>query len=214
MATEEFIEGGGRLVGYARVSSVEQDTALQLTALHRAGVAVIFEEKVSAVAHRPALEEMLDSLRPGDTLCVYKIDRLARSLSHLLRILERIEAAGALFRSLTQPVETVTPMGRLMLQLLGSFAEFERAMIRERCAAGRVEARARGVYGGRPRKIDYLQALDLHEQGLTNAEIAALLGVYPGTVCKALGRVRRIGRDFALPQKFARRPAAVVGVAS
>lgn len=161
------------LLGYARVSSVEQDTALQLDALGRYGVGSIHQEKRSGVVSRPELERLLDSLSPGDVVVVYKIDRFARSLTDLLRVVDRISAAGATFKSLTEPIETETPIGRLMFQLLGAFAEFERTTIRERCVAGRVSARARGVRFGRPRKIDVESLPALVDEGLTVKEIAA-----------------------------------------
>ena len=112
------------LFGYARVSTHDQDTALQVAALRSAKVDRVFEEKASGVMKRAALEALLYSVRAGDVIVVYKVDRFARSLADLLRILARIEAAGAAFRSLTEPIDTSTPVGRLMLQLLGSFAEF------------------------------------------------------------------------------------------
>lgn len=139
-----------RLVGYARVSTQDQDTALQLEALKAAGVAAVFEEKASgAKFNRPVLWQCLRSLQSGDQLVFYKLDRVARSLSDLLRILESVERAGASIRSLTEPIETSTPAGRLMLQILGSMAEFERSLIRERSMAGQLEARSRGVHCGR-----------------------------------------------------------------
>lgn len=140
-------------MGYARVSSQEQETALQLDALSRAGVGRVFQEKRSAGGRRPLLEALLYTLRRGDVLVVYKTDRLARSLADLLRILARIERAGAAFRSITEPFDTSTAAGRLMLQMLGSFAEFERSMIRERSMAGQEVARAAGVRIGRPRGL-------------------------------------------------------------
>ena len=141
------------LVGYARVSTQQQDNALQLEALKRAGVRRVVQEKRSGGAARPLLDGLLLRLQPGDVLVVYKIDRLARSLVDLLHILDRIRAAGASFRSLTEPLETATPVGRMMIQLLGAVAEFERAVIRERCEAGRLAARERGVQFGRPRLL-------------------------------------------------------------
>lgn len=164
------------LFGYARVSTVDQDTALQVAAFAAAGVDRIFEEKLSGVVRRPGLERVLYSLRAGDVLVVYKVDRLARSLSDLLRILERVELAGASFKSLTEPIDTGTPLGRLMLQLLGSFAEFERSVIRERCMAGRRAAEVRGVRFGRPRKVDVSALPALVDEGLNAGQIAARFG--------------------------------------
>lgn len=174
------------LFGYARVSTVDQETALQRAALSGAGVGRVFEEKRSAGGSRPLLEAMLYSLRRGDVVVVYKVDRLARSLSDLLRILERISSAGAAFRSLTEPLDTGTPVGRMLLQLLGCFAEFERAVIRERCAAGRVAAVERGVRFGRPRKLPSTEVLrELEASGVTRAEMARRYGC-------ALASVRRV----------------------
>jgi len=138
------------LVGYARVSTVDQDTGLQLRALRLAGVRRIVQETRSGAGVRPELEALLTRLRPGDVLMVYKVDRLARSLADLLRVLQAVADAGASFKSLTEPIETTSPAGRMLVQLLGAFAEFERAIIRERCAAGMVVARQKGVRFGRP----------------------------------------------------------------
>lgn len=142
-------------IGYARVSTQEQDTALQLDALSKAGCERIFQEKASGARFdRPILWQCVESLRSGDQLVFYKLDRVARSLSDLLRILERVEKAGASIRSLTEPIETGSPAGRLMLQILGAMAEFERSLIRERSIAGQKEARSRGVHCGRKLTVD------------------------------------------------------------
>jgi len=182
------------LVGYARVSTRDQDTALQRDALKRAKVKVVHEDKVSAVSQRPALEKLLRTLRAGDVLVVYKVDRLARSLSDLLSILRRIEAVNAEFRSLTEPIDTTTPAGRLMLQLLGAFAEFERSLIRERSAAGLAAARERGVRLGRPEALSGRQreaVVRLWGAGLTRAEIARRYSVHPSTVTRVLTEAGR-----------------------
>ncbi len=140
------------LIGYARVSTVEQSTKLQLAAFKKNDVKHFFEEKRSSIKNRPVLENLLSTvLRSGDVLCVYKIDRLARSMSHFVRIFERLRAKNVGFRSLTESIETETPQGRMFLQLLGVFAEFERELIRERCLAGQAAARARGqTWGKKP----------------------------------------------------------------
>lgn len=160
------------VVGYARVSSADQDTALQLDAMARHGVGTVYQEKRSGVASRPELERLLAALSPGDVVVVYKIDRFARSLTDLLRVVDRISDAGATFKSLSEPIETETPIGRLMFQLLGAFAEFERTTIRERCTAGRVAAMSRGVKWGRPPKIDKSLLPDLVARGFTARQIA------------------------------------------
>lgn len=157
------------LVGYARVSTVQQDTALQRAAFARAGVRRVIEEKRSGGGARPLLEGLLNKLKPGDVVVVYKIDRLARSLVDLLRILQRITDAGAEFRSLTEPLETATPVGRMMLQLLGAFAEFERALIRERCCAGLYAAMARGVVVGRRPRVERADVVELRGGGADDA---------------------------------------------
>jgi DNA invertase Pin-like site-specific DNA recombinase len=178
-------------IGYARVSTVQQDTALQLAAFVQAGVVEVIEEKRSGAAARPLLDALLARLAPGDELVVYKIDRLARSLVDLLRILAKIDAAGATFRSLTEPIETRTPVGRMVLQLLGVIAEFERALIRERCEAGRVEARKRGVRFGSPPRIARVDALALRQQGLTWLQVGEQLGCSKDTArLVATGRRR------------------------
>jgi len=166
------------LIAYARVSTLEQDTALQLDAFRRAGADRIFEDKLSAVVRRPHLEAMLYCLRKGDVVLVYKLDRLARSLADLLRVLERIKACGATIRSITEPIDTDTPIGVLMVQQLGAFAQFERSMIRERCAAGTKAAMARGVKWGRPRRLDWNVVRSLSAQGLNPCEIARRFQVH------------------------------------
>lgn len=139
------------LVGYARVSTAEQNTSVQLAAFRRAGVDKVYEEKRSAVKTRPVLDQVLAELGPGDVLVVYKLDRLARSMSHFVSVFERLRAKGIGFRSLTEAIETETAQGRMFLGLLAVFAEFERELIRERCMAGQIAARARGQAWGRSR---------------------------------------------------------------
>ena len=177
--------------GYARVSTVQQDTALQRAAFKRAGVTRVTEEKRSGGAARPLLEALLAKLKPGDVLYVYKIDRLARSLVDLLRILERVAKASATFVSLTEPLETGTPVGRMMLQLLGAVSEFERAVIRERCAAGREAALERGVQFGRPATLDRGEVMRLYERGLSFAEVARRVGYHKKSVAAAVRGLRR-----------------------
>jgi DNA invertase Pin-like site-specific DNA recombinase len=177
-------------IGYARVSTSEQETSLQLDALRRAGVRKIFQEKTSSVGARPELQRAMRSMRSGDVLVVWKLDRLARSLGDLLRILEQLGQAGSSFRSLTEPVDTSSPMGVFMLQVLGAVAQLERSMIRERAIAGQVAAYERGVrWGGRPKaltKKQRLEALRLSERGWTQLRIADRLGVSRSTVSRIL----------------------------
>lgn len=165
------------LIGYARVSTAEQDVSSQVAALKRGGVRKIVREWRSGASDRPELEKLLLALKPDDVLVVYKVDRLARSLRDLLRVLEVVSRAGASFRSLTEPIETATPAGRMLVQLLGAFAEFERAIIRERCHAGRVAARERGVQFGRPKLVEGHELRPVLARGLTQAEAAAHFGV-------------------------------------
>jgi DNA invertase Pin-like site-specific DNA recombinase len=121
---------------------------------------------------------MLRQLRPGDVVVVWKIDRLSRSLKDLLHVMERIEAAGAGFRSLTEAVDTTTPAGRMMMQMVGAFAEFERAMIRERTSAGLAQARAEGRIGGRRRKLSEKQRAEIAEGVLSGRRSAAEMAAF------------------------------------
>src|SRR6201996_2120155 len=150
------------LIGYARVSTTEQDTALQTSALKAAGCEKIFREKASGGRwDRPELHRLLDQLREGDVVVVWKLDRLSRSLKDTLAILERVEAAGAGFRSLTEAVDTTGPAGRMMMQMLGAFAEYEREMVKERTQAGLRAARAQGRHGGRRPKFNQAQRAEI-----------------------------------------------------
>lgn len=141
------------LIGYARVSTKEQETHLQLDALQRAGVEKIYQEKASAVSNRPELQACLTELKSGDILIVYKMDRVARSLKDLLIILDRISAAGASIQSLTEPLDTRGPIGVFMVQVLGAVAQLERSIIRERTVAGQIAAIKRGQVFGRPKRL-------------------------------------------------------------
>lgn len=177
-------------IGYARVSTIQQDTALQRAAFKRAGVGKVVEEKRSGAASRPLLEGVLKRLKPGDVLVVYKVDRLARSLPDLLRILQRVREAGASFRSLTEPLETATPVGQLLLHMLGAIAQFERSIIRERCMAGRAEAVLRGVRFGSPITIPRAAVLELRAKGLLWREVAERLGCSKCQVMRAASGLR------------------------
>lgn len=139
------------LIGYARVSTEEQSNLAQVTALQAVGCGEIHEEQASGGNRsRPVLTQALQRIGKGDTLVVVRIDRLARSLSHLLEIIERLEGQGAFFRSLQDPIDTASPQGKFTLQVLGAAAEFERALIRERTKAGLASARSQGRVGGNP----------------------------------------------------------------
>src|SRR5580692_7141659 len=141
----------GRLVGYARVSTEEQGTDPQLDELRAAGCSTILEEHASgADRSRPMLARLLRDIAAGETLVVVRLDRLARSVSHLLSVIEQLEASGAHFRSLRDPIDTSTPQGMFSLQVLGAVAQLERALIAERTKAGLSAARNRGRIGGNP----------------------------------------------------------------
>ncbi len=179
------------LIGYARISTDGQELDAQVRALRAAGCRRVHVETASGAAARPELERVLSRLRPADVLVVFRVDRLARSLVDLLRVIERIRIAGAHLRSLSEPIETVTPTGRLLVQLLGAFAEFERAVIRERCEVGRRAAVERGVRFGRPRLFDYARARELRAKGWTWDRIGAAVGRPGATVRLALARVQK-----------------------
>jgi len=141
-------------IGYARVSGDDQNPDLQRDALRLAGCDRIYEEKESGGrADRPELLRLLDALRPGDTLVVWRLDRLGRSLKHLIETVERLEALGVAFQSLTEAIDTSTSGGKLVFHLFAALAEFERALIRERTHAGLQAARSRGRQGGRPKAV-------------------------------------------------------------
>lgn len=176
--------------GYARVSTQEQETHAQLDALRRAGVDAIFEEKRSgADRHRPILRQLLSLLKTGDVLVVYKLDRVARSLRHLLAILDQIHTVGAEFASLTETIDTRTPAGKMVLHIFGAFAEFELELIRERTQAGMAAAAARGALIGRPRAItDHHQVQQLRRKGFSLSAIARQHGCHLSSVKRALRR--------------------------
>ena len=185
------------LIGYARVSKGDdQSNAAQLRALTAAGCKRVFEESASGGRwDRPRLQEMIGQLRDGDVVVVWKLDRLSRSLKDLLHLMEKIEAAGADFRSLTEAIDTTTPAGRMMMQMVGSFAEFERAMIRERTSAGLAQARLEGRLGGRRRKLDDKKRREIAESVVagrkSGAEMARLYDVSEPTVSRIVAEYRQ-----------------------
>jgi DNA invertase Pin-like site-specific DNA recombinase len=143
------------IIGYSRVSSSDQNLDLQTDALVKAGCERIFEDKQSGVvSKRSGLEQAMDMLREGDTLVVWRLDRLGRSLKHLIEIMGRLEERKIAFRSLQESIDTGTPGGRLIFHIFGALAEFERNLILERTKAGLAAARARGRMGGRPKSLD------------------------------------------------------------
>src|ERR1700735_979312 len=176
------------LIGYARVSKGDEQTnALQMKTLREAGCAKLFEEAAwGGRWDRPELHRMLDQLRVGNTIIVWKLDRLSRSLKDVLHLMERIGQAGAGFRSLTEAIDTTTPAGHMMMQMVGCFAEFERAMIQERTSAGLAAARADGRIGGRKKKLDAAKRREIAESVLlgrkSGAEMARLYDISQPTV--------------------------------
>jgi DNA invertase Pin-like site-specific DNA recombinase len=183
-------------LGYARISKSEtQETASQIRALKKAGCKKLFEEAASGGRwDRPELHRLLDQLRSGDTLVVWKLDRLSRSLKDLLTILERIDTAGGKFRSLTEAIDTTGPAGRMMMQMLGSFAELEREMIRERARAGLREARTKGHLSERKPKITAEQRKEIVEAvssgRKSSAATARLFKIHPATVSRIVSQAR------------------------
>jgi DNA invertase Pin-like site-specific DNA recombinase len=142
-------------VGYARVSTVDQNLDLQEKALKREGCLKIFTDRASGKREdRPGLAELMHFLRAGDTLVVWKLDRLGRDLKHLIELVNELAERGVKFRSLTENIDTETAAGRMFFQMVGMFAEFEREQNRERTMAGLAAARARGRLGGRKPKLD------------------------------------------------------------
>jgi DNA invertase Pin-like site-specific DNA recombinase len=173
---------GRRTIGYARVSTQDQDLSAQLDALKHHGVGVLFKEKVSGVrADRPQLAKLMASLRKGDVVLVTKLDRLGRSTRELLDLIHGIDQAGASFKSLGDPLfDTSTSQGRLLVTMLAAIAEFERELIRERTGEGRKRAMANGVRFGRPPKLSAFQraeALRRRREGEMLADIARSYGV-------------------------------------
>jgi DNA invertase Pin-like site-specific DNA recombinase len=185
------------LIGYARVSRGDtQEVEAQVKALTAAGCQKIFKEEASGGRwDRPELHRLLDQLRDGDTVTVWKLDRLSRSLKDLIAILERIEQAGASFQSLTEHVETRSPAGRMLMQMLGSFAEFERAMIRERTRQGLEYAKSKGITGGRRSKLTPDQAeliVKLVDSGEKKAaDLARSFRVSEATVSRLIAKHRQ-----------------------
>ncbi|MDQ6731950.1 MAG: recombinase family protein [Actinomycetota bacterium] len=181
----------GQLIGYARVSTAGQDVALQRDALERAGCARVYADTGSgSIRHRPELDSCLDYLRVGDTLVVWRLDRLGRSLKNLIETVKELERREVGFRSLTEGLDTTTAAGRLTMHIFAALAEFERALVVERTRAGLEAARARGRVGGRPMVMSaekVAAARALRDAGeLTMKEIASLLGVSPATLYRRL----------------------------
>ena len=147
------------IYGYARVSTLEQNLDLQIDALKKAGCKKILQEKVSSVKERPQLEKLFSILNEGDTLIIWKLDRLGRSLKHLIQMVDALQEQNVKFISLQDNINTQTAQGRFIFNLFASLAEFEREMIRERTNAGLSAARARGRLGGRPKGLSNIALL-------------------------------------------------------
>jgi DNA invertase Pin-like site-specific DNA recombinase len=181
------------LIGYARVSTQDQDSAAQIDALETAGCERIFQEKASGGRwDRPELHRLLEQLRNGDVLVVWKLDRLSRSLRDVLTLMEKIDKTGAGFRSLTEVIDTTSPAGRMMMQIVGTFAEFERAMLRERTRNGLDAARKQGRVGGRRPKLKANQQQEIvrlvTSGQKTAADVARLFNIHPSTVSRLMQR--------------------------
>ncbi len=179
------------LVGYARVSTPEQTVDLQEDALRQAGCGRVVTEVASGVrTDRNGLAEALTFVRAGDILVVWKLDRLGRSLPHLIEVVTALEKRGIGFKSLQESIDTATAGGKLIFHVFAALAEFERDLIRERTNAGLAAARARGRYGGRPRRLTERQIklarAMLRDRGGTVAEVCATLGVSKTTIYRAL----------------------------
>ena len=186
---------GGLMLGYARVSTDDQDLTQQRDHLRAAGCNKLFAEKVSGARRvRPELDRMLDHLRPGDVVTVTRLDRLARSTRDLLDIAERIRNCGAGLRSLAEPwADTTSPAGRMVMTVFAGIAEFERSLILERTRTGREAAKARGVqFGPRPTltkaQTEHARRL-IDQDGFTVKAAAELLGVHRSTLYRALDKM-------------------------
>jgi DNA invertase Pin-like site-specific DNA recombinase len=187
--------GAGLVLGYARVSTLEQNEDLQRDALTAAGCDRLYVDRASGkLGPRPALATMLDQLRAGDTVVVWRLDRLGRSLRHLIDVFADLDDRGVSVRSLTESIDTSTPGGKLIFHLFGALAEFERDLIRERTVAGLAAARARGRHGGRPTvwtSEKLRTALSMYRDGEHDvASIARVLGVSRASVYRALAAVQ------------------------
>lgn len=179
------------IIGYARVSTTDQNPQLQLDALKEAGAARVFTDHgvSGSTSQRPELDACLDHLREGDTLTVWKLDRLGRNTQHVLAVVDQLTSRGIEFRSVTEGLHTDGPMGKAMLTIMAAFAQLERDTMIERTRAGLAAAAANGRKGGRPRKIDDADATKARrhrEKGIAATDIAKMLGVSRATVYRYL----------------------------
>jgi DNA invertase Pin-like site-specific DNA recombinase len=186
------------IIGYARVSTSEQNGNGQKAELDKVCDRVELEVASGGRWDRPMLQAVLRQLRPGDCLIVWKLDRLSRSLADLLSILKKIEEAGAAFRSLTEAIDTSTPVGKMLLGVLGSFAQFERDMLRERTLLGLARARAEGRIGGGRCALNTKQQAEairmVTEEGRSQTEVAVLFDVSASTICRLVSERRVLER--------------------
>src|SRR5271166_2503838 len=180
--------------GYARVSTDDQDTAAQVEELKKAGCDaknIVTENASGGNRDRPQLQRILDYAREGDVLVVWKLDRLSRSLSDLLFILDKLEHRGVAFKSLTESIDTSTAAGRMIMHVIGAFAEFERGVIRERTRSGLLRAKAKGVHLGAKFKLSKIEreaALKMIADGRTQAEVAEECGVDASTISRLVSQ--------------------------
>lgn len=178
----------GHLIGYARVSTTDQETASQVEKLKAAGCTVIRAEKVSGRSRegRSELAALMDFIRPGDALVVVKLDRLGRSTRDVLNLVHELEEKGASLRVLEPAIDTAGPMGKMVLTVLGMVAEMELGFIRDRQRTGIEDAKARGVYKGRPATFDHERIVTLRKEGMGATDIAKAVGCKRGNVYKTL----------------------------
>lgn len=186
------------IIGYARVSTEEQDPNGQVKELERICDRVHKEYASGGRWDRPELQHILRHIKKGDVLVVWKLDRLTRSLSDLLHILKTLEDVGAGFRSLTESVDTTTPVGLMLLQVLGTFAQFERSMLKERTKLGLARARAEGRVGGNRTKLtpkQQIEALKILASGdRSQSEVAEIFQVHRSTISRLASEARVLAR--------------------
>lgn len=176
-------------IGYARVSTTDQNLDLQIDALKQAGCERIYQDTITGSStKRPEFDKMIDSLRAGDVLTVWKLDRIGRSLKHLLQIADDLQGKGIHLHIITQGIDTTTPAGKMLFSIMGSIAEYERELIKERVQAGLQAARSRDRVGGRPPALSHEQKKQLvalfHSKALSVSAIAKQFGVSRPTVYK------------------------------
>lgn len=192
------------VIGYARVSTVDQNPQLQLDALDKAGAERVFTDRgvSGSKTDRPQLAACIDHLRAGDTLTVWKLDRLGRDTRHVLDVIAELTRRNITFRSVTEGLHTDGPMGQAMLTIMAAFAQLERDTMIERTRAGLAAAAKNGRNGGRPKKVDaaaIARARDLLGKGLTADEVAKMLGVSRATVYRHLRTASELDFDSARP---------------